>query len=435
MKINPLSRRKFLSGSSALIPLPFLPSIMAGPTSPKAVKPETAKRMVFLGIGFGVTKSTWFPDRNSLGIGYTLPEGLKPLARHKEDFSVIQNLYHQFSRNGHGGSTFWLTGANQYGVAGKSFHNSISVDQVAANQLGLKTRFNSIQLSGKKTSGAGPGHGPGLSLAWDKQGKPLASYETPNDIFHKLFSNENTSLSEQRARMTEKRSILDTVMTNARSVSRQVNKNDQEKLEEYLDSIRDIESRIAKEESWLGVPRVQPKSPMAEPSSSLEGKEEIRIMYDMMVAAMQVDASRVFTYRMPADTLLQSLGVTTPAHLCSHYSEKGGERKDISQMRDLQHSTMLAEFLDKLKASKEDDGNSLFDNTTVAFGSNISSMHVLTNCPTLIAGGGSGIKQGQHLVMKDSKTPLCNLWLTLLRGTGIEANSFGDSTGIIKELV
>ena len=96
---------------------------------------------------------------------------------------------------------------------------------------------------------------------------------------------------------------------------------------------------------------------------------------------------------------------------------------------------MLAEFFDKLKATTDSDGSTLFDNSTITFGSNINSMHSLVNCPTLVAGGGSGIKQGQHLVMENNKTPLCNLWLSLLKGSGIEADSFGDATGTIEGLL
>ena len=435
MSKKSFNRRQFLASSRALIALPFLESFMPGPAAAEAIASGPAKRMVFLGMGFGVTQSTWFPDVNTVGTDYTLPEGLKPLARHKKDFSVIQNLFHQYSRNGHSGSTFWLTGANQYGVPGKSFHNTVSVDQVVAAQFGLKTRFSSLQLSGKKLEGAGSGHGPGLSLAWDQRGKPIPAYESANATFHKLFSNDNSPLEEQRARMAEERSILDTVLADARAVRRRTNQSDHEKLDEYLDSIRDIEIRIAKEESWLGVPRTKPDKALKEPGNSLDGIDEIRVMYDLMAAAMQVDATRVISYRMPADTLLQSLGASETAHLTSHYSERGGDRKTISQKRDEQHSKMLAEFFDKLKATTDSDGSTLFDNSTITFGSNINSMHSLVNCPTLVAGGGSGIKQGQHLVMENNKTPLCNLWLSLLKGSGIEADSFGDATGTIEGLL
>ena len=434
MSQKSINRRQFLVSNRALIALPFLESFMSGPAAATTVAPAAGKRMVFLGMGFGVTQSTWFPDVNTMGADYALPEGLKPLARHKNDFTVIQNLYHQFSRNGHSGSTFWLTGANQYGVPGKSFHNTVSVDQVAAAQFGLNTRYSSLQLSGQKLEGAGSGHGPGLSLAWDLRGKPMPAFESPNMTFHRLFSNDNSPLEEQRARLNEKRSILDTVLADARAVRRRTNQSDHDKLDEYLDSIRDIETRIAKEEKWLGVPRVQPDGTFKEPATSLDGIEEIRVMYDLMAAALQVDATRVITYRMPADTLLQSLGASETAHLTSHYSERGGDRKTISQKRDQQHSLLLAEFFDKLKATTDADGTTLFDNSTITFGSNISSMHDLTNCPTLVAGGGSGIRQGQHLVMENARTPLCNLWLSLLQGSGIKADSFGDATETIDGL-
>ena len=156
------------------------------------------------------------------------------------------------------------------------------------------------------------------------------------------------------------------------------------------------------------------------------------MMYDIMVAAMQVDATRVFTYRMPVNSMITSLGATMSAHSMSHYSE--GERRTVSQNRDTAHARLLSEFMDKLKSSTEPDGSSLFDNVAITLGTNLSSVHTLKNCPTLIAGGGAGFRHGRHLVMDDPKTPLCNLWLSTLRGAGIQAATFGDSTGIIVEL-
>ena len=155
-------------------------------------------------------------------------------------------------------------------------------------------------------------------------------------------------------------------------------------------------------------------------------------MYDLMIAAMQVDATRVFSYRMPTDTLIQSLGATITSHNMSHYVQ--GDRQDVSENRDQTHAKLLAYFIDKLKRSKEIDGSSLYDNTAVTFGSNINSIHYLTNCPTLLTGGGAGVKHGRHLVMSDPKTPLCNLWLSLLNGVGVDVKSHGDSTGRLDEL-
>lgn len=434
---HPITRRGVLRSTSALIALPLMESFgFRRFTSAATIRSAAAvppKRMVFLGMGFGVTADRWYPDRDTTGYKYELPELLAPLKKHQQDITIIQNLMHQYSADGHSGSTFWLTGANRYAIPGQSFHNTVSVDQVAAEQLGQQTRFTSIQLASKgHGSSGGDGHGPGSSLAWNRFGKPIAGLNNPVAAFHRLFSNDTTPLAERQQRLQEQRSVLDTVLEDARDASRKLGKTDNQKLDEYLQSIREIEVRLSKEEKWLTVDKKQPQNPVKPPSSSKLGFEEIRMMYDLMVAAMQVDATRVFTYRMPAQSLIESLGATMSAHTMSHFSE--GERRTVSQSRDTAHAKLLAEFIDKLKASKEPDGSSLFDHCSIAFGSNLSAVHSLTNCPTLIAGGGSGFKHGRHFVMPNPKTPLCNLWLSMLKGSGIEVDSFGDATGVIDEL-
>jgi len=430
----PQSRRAFLHSSKALVALPFLESLgFRKYASAAETVAKAPKRMVFLGMGFGVTADRWYPDLNTVGADYKMPEILKPLEKHQKDLTFIQNLMHKYSADGHSGSTFWLTGANRYAIPGQSFHNTISVDQVAAEKLGEQTRFTSIQLGSTRHAGAsGDGHGPGLSLAWNKSGKPIAALNTPVAAFHRLFSSDNTPLAERQQNIKDQRSVLDTILSDAKSVNRRINQTDQDKLDEYFQSIREIEIRLAKEEKWLDVPKKSPKEIINKPGESLEGYKEMELMYDLMVAAMQVDASRVFTYRMPVTSLIQSLGATMTAHSMSHYSE--GERRTVSQKRDTANAKLLARFIDKLKASREPDGSSLFDNSAITLGSNLSSVHSLANCPTLVTGGGAGIVHGRHLVMNNKKTPLCNLWLSLLNGVGVNADSHGDSTGQIDDL-
>ena len=383
--------------------------------------------MVFLGLGFGVTQETWFPNPEQTGANYDLPDGLKPLARHKSDITVVQGCANQFSNEAHWGSTFWLTGANRFAVPGQNMSNSISADQVAARKFGQNTRFSSLQLN--STDGSSSGHGPGLSLAWDHRGRPVAGLNDPVQVFHKLFSADNLPLEQRQAAIAENRSVLDAVLTEARRVQRGLTKTDQNKLQEYFQGIRDIETRLSKEETWLEIPKS--KAPMNVPAPGLKGRAEIEVMYDLIVAALQTDSTRVMTYRMPGQTLLQSLGVTLSAHNVSHYSP--GERMQASQTRDLTHSELLAGLIDKLKATKEADGSSLFDHVALATGSNISSIHYLTNCPTILTGGGAGVRLGQHIVLPQD-TPLCNVWLTMLQGIGINAEQHGDSTGIVNDL-
>ena len=425
------SRRGFLRSSSALIALPMLESLgwrRFASAAPALARP---KRMVFLSFGWGVTRESWYPDVKTIGPNYELPPGLKPLQRHQKDITVIQGLANQFANEAHWGSTFYLTGANRYAEPGQSFHNSISADQVAAAVLGQDTRFTSIQLGCDQAEGSG--HGPGLSLAWNRQGKPVAGLNNPVSAYHRLFAEDHTPLAQRQAMLKQKRSVLDTVVDDARSVSRGLSETDADKLDEYLQSIRDIETRLSKEEQWLDVPKVKPQDIVNEPNGEIEGYEEVKVMYDLMVAAMQVDATRVLTYRQPVDTFIRSLGATISGHNMSHYTS--GTRQEVSEMRDEKQSELLAYFIDKLKASREPDGSTLFDHTSLSYGSNIQSIHYLSNCPTLITGGGAGVKHGQHLVMPDPKTPLCNLWLTLLQGSGIAVDSHGDSTGVIQDLI
>ena len=176
----------------------------------------------------------------------------------------------------------------------------------------------------------------------------------------------------------------------------------------------------------MSVPK--PKAPIPEPAASLQGREEVRLMYDLMVAAMRTDSSRVFSYRLPAEAFVRSLGIRLAAHDISHYAP--GDRLEASKKRDLAHAELLAGLFDQLKSAKEPDGSSLFDHSCVVFGSNLRNVHNLENCPSLVAGGSANIALGRNLVLPKG-TPLCNLWLTLLRGLGANLERHGDSSGVI----
>ena len=425
------TRRHFLQSSTALIALPALDSLGFRRFASAAAPVTPPKRLIFLGFGWGITEDTWYPDITKPGPDYELPKGLQPLARHKADFSVVQGLWNKYSNEGHWGSTMWLTGANRYAQPGQSFHNSISADQVAAAQLGLETRFASLQFNGSQ-SGDGSGHGPGLSMAWDVSGKPVGGLNGPVAAFHRLFAKETTPVEQQQAQLAQKRSVLDAVLDNAKSLQRGLAKSDQAKLEEYFQGIRDIETRLAKEEQWIGVPR--PEAPIAEPKPGVDGREEIRLIYDIMIAAMQTDSTRVMTFRQPVDTLLKALNIAVHPHDMSHYHTTLGEKLDASQRRDITQSELLAGFIDKIKATKEPDGSSLFDHVALAYGSNIRTGHELSNCPTILTGRGAGLKLGQNIVAPKD-TPLCNAWLTMLHGVGVAAERHGDSSGVLKEIV
>ena len=432
----PITRRRVLESATAVVALPVLESLGFRKFASAAAAATPPKRLIFLGFGWGVTEESWYPDIKTPGADYTLSPGLAPLARHKADFSVVQNMWHKFSVEGHEGSTMWLTGANRFAQPGQTFHNSISADQVAAAQCGLQTRFASLELdanpSATKDVVALSGHGPGLSLAWDARGKPVAGLKGPVEAFHRLFSQDKTPIEQQKAMLAEQRSVLDTVLESGRDLKRRLGQRDTAKLEEYFDGIRDIETRLSKDEQWIGVAKAS--TTLREPEASLEGREEIKLMYDLLVAALQTDSTRVITYRQPVGTLLTSLGIKVFPHDMSHYHTTRAEKLDCSQKRDLAQSELLAGLLDRLKATKEADGSRLFDNVTVAYGSNLRTGHELSNCPTILSGGGSGLKLGHNIVMPKN-TQLCNTWLTILKRSGVVVEQHGDSTGILEELL
>ena len=428
--IMTMHRRRFLKGTGALIALPALDSVGFRRFASAAATAAVArpKRMIFLAMGWGVTHESWYPDPKQTGAEWSLPDGLKPLERHHKDITLVQNCYHKFSQDGHACSEFWLTGANKFGVPGKSYSNSISVDQVAADAIGRESRFESLALRSKDGDG-----GHGAAVSWNRQGKPVATVNDPVAVFHKLFSDDKAPVEERRQQLRRQQSVLDVVLEEARDFERGLSRDDVEKLDEYLESIRDIETRLSKEEDWLTVPKVKPTDPVKEPAANVNGRDEIKVTYDLMVAAMQVDATRVFTYAQPVNSVIRSMNYNLEGHAMSHYSP--GFRMEVSQARDRANAELLAHLIDRLKATKEPDGTSLFDHVSLVYGGNVRTSHYMDNCPTILTGGGAGIKLGQHIVMPDPKTPLCNVWLTLLKGVGVETASFGDSNGVIQELV
>lgn len=421
-------RRTVLRAACSAVALPLLPSlgfVRGASAKAPAARP---KRLLFLSQGWGNAPDGYLPDRKQTGRDYALTPSMQPLARHKERFSIFQGLMHKHSVEGHWASTFWLTGANKFGKPGSSFSNTISADQVAARQWGVDTRFASLQLDCENAYTNG--HGVGLSLAWDEQGKPLAGLPNPVLAFHKLFSAEGTSLEERQAAIADGRSVLDALADDAADVERGLSPADADKLDEYFQSIRDIETRLAREERWLTIPK--PTVPgLKVPEKGLRGIPEINMMYDLAVAALRTDSTRVVTYRQPVQTLLNSMGLSVESHAITHPSP--GPLLEAAIARDKQQLELLAGLIDRLLAAKEPDGSSLFDHTTVVFGGNTRTVHSLDNAPTIVAGGGAGLKLGEQFNYAD-KTPLCNLWLTLLQGSGVKAAKHGDSTGVFEEL-
>jgi hypothetical protein len=427
--LNPVTRQSFIRGGSALLSVPFLESVAKANTPP-----QPPKRIIFLGGGFGFTKDTFYPKEDGTFSEIGLTEGLSPLKRHQNDITMLANLTNLGATDPHGGSVSYLTGANVAGTPGKRFHNSISCDQLLAKHLGQNTRFPTLTLSAKEVDGGqNSGHGAGLSLAWDDSGNPVPGINTPIELFFTLFANPNDSREALDARLKKKQSILDIVRLNGSSMKRTLSKGDQEKLDEYFTGVRQVEKGLERQAKWADVPK--PEAPFDTPGEGMSGEEAIHMMYDMIIIALQTDATRVVTYRQPVCDLLLGMGIKLKAHSLSHYGFSQ-PRVEASRQRDIKCTALFAHFLDRLKEAKDTDGSRLYDNCIVSYGTNLRSGHELKNLPAILSGGGAkGIKHGRHITLPEEDTPLANLWLTLMKQAGLEIHKFSHSTGIVSELL
>ena len=430
-KTNPITRRSFLRASGACLALPFLESFSFGKTASSYVAP---KRMIFLGGGFGFTEDTFYPKQAGRFADIGLTEGLMPLKRHQDDFTMVSNLTNIGATNPHGGSSSYLTGANVSGTPGKRFFISISCDQLAAQHLGKDTRFSSLVLSAKEKSGLqNSGHGNGLSLSWNDSGNPMPGIDQPIDLYHTIFQQQTGTRAELDDRLRKKESILDIVRVNASAMKRNLSTNDREKLDEYFQGVRQVELGLERQAKWANIPK--PNAPFAEPIDQLIGEEEIKLMYDMIIVALQTDSTRVVTYRQPVCSLLVGIGVALQAHSLSHYGFSE-PRKNASRQRDQKCSELFAHFLDRLKEAKDSDGSRLYDNCIVSYGTNLRTGHQLKNLPAIVAGGGAkNLRKGEHIILSEKDTPLANYWLTLLQQANIPAKHFSHSTSNLPEIL
>jgi hypothetical protein len=424
--IKNISRRSFLYSANAILVLPLMNSLVK---AVPATQPDP-KRMVFMGVGYGFTIDSFFPTKSGKFSDIGLPEGMAALKRHQDDLTMVGNLTSGLTGDPHSGSTNFLTGANNVGVSDKTFFNSVSCDQIAAEELSKNTRYKSLRVT-PATLSENNGHGRGLSLSWDKAGNPLPGLEGPLAFYRALFANKDEKTAETRYRLEQKKSILDLMEINSRTVNNQIGKDDQAKLDEYFQAIRQVELAVGQEAAWLDRPKPQASFQFQEAPS---GEKEIKLMYDLIALALQTDATRVLTYMMPNKTLLESIGVKFHPHALSHY-EIGTGHKEASKIRDRKHAELFAYFLDRLKEKKDSHGLSLFDSTIVSFGSSIRGQHQMKNIPLILAGGGARLKRGESIILPKQDTPLSNLWLTLLQEAGVKTDKFSQSTGTVREIL
>jgi hypothetical protein len=417
-----IRRRTFLRSTGISLALPGLNLFADG--SEDSISTMPPRRMICICAPLGLHPDNFFPTQS--GKDYALSPYLDILKDYREEFTVISGLAHagMGSSFAHQASASFLTGAPGAGRPG--FRNTISLDQFAADHVGTQTRFPSLALSGEGSGG----------LSWTRTGALIAADNSPSRVFARLFlEGKAEDVNEKIRSLEDGRSILDDVSDQANSLRSNLGSEDRGKLDEYLTSLRELEQRMVKDESWARKPKpkVQVEPPKDIPNAAdLIGRT--RLLFDLSHLAIQTDSTRLITIMLAGSSFAPPIqGVSLGHHDLSHH---GKDPSKLEQLKIVELETMktVRDLLAKLKQSQE-EGNSLLDRTTVFLGSNLGdgSSHSTKNLPVLVAGG--GFQHGQHLAFDaNNPPPLCNLYVSMLQRLRIEVDKFGTSTGTLTGL-
>jgi len=445
-----IERRTILRGLGAGISLPLFESFLSkasvsaaeGGRALATTATGMPLRTAFLYKPNGVNVDKW--KLNGTGKDYEFNVTHEPYVKFKDDFHIISKLAHENGTAGPDGAgdharanATFLTGVRPRKTAGADIKLGVSIDQVIANQIGDQTRFSSLELtcdqirkSGVCDSGYSCAYQ--FNLSWRSDTTPMTPEPNPKHIFERLFGAGSTEERKKgyAMRQQQKRSILDFVMDDARSLEQQLGRNDQLKLDEYLTGVREIERRIEKAEKFglpedPGVP-----APAGIPDSY---EEHVRLMMDLLVLAFETDSTRVASFLLAHDGSNRSfkeIGVPDGHHRISHHRNQEAELEKLAKI-DYFYSRQFAYFLEELSKKKDADGNTLLHNSMVVWGGGLSDpdRHRHNNLPVIVAGHGGGeLTRGVHTDL-GADTPMCNLFLGMLDVLGIEEERFGDSTG------
>jgi len=428
-KCKVLNRRHVLKGAGAMLVLPMLDTMtpVFGSLA-RRTSTQSPNRFVAICATLGFHTPHLFPklpDDDS-GDAYTnirdyeLGPYMQCLAAHKNDLSLFSGLSHpeQNGNSGHASSLTWLTSARRPGLAG--FKNTISIDQLIAAKVGIKTRIPSLVLSTN-----------GQSMSWSGSGVEIPGETRPSVIFKEMFINGTSAEVEDQIRKLERgRSILDTLLEQSKQLDRTLGARDKRKFSEYLVAIRELELRLQQAKAWAREPK--PVTERAVPTNVADRLDAIakqRLMYDMIALALQSDSTRLTTFQLSGMNAVPKIGgVSHDWHNLSHH---GKDEAKIAELKIIEEAefTVFAEFLTKLKAIQE-NGHSLLNSTAVLFGSNLgnASAHDWRNLPILIAGG--GYEHGSyHAHEPRNNTPFANMFVSFAQRMGVEVNKFGSSTG------
>lgn len=452
-----LPRRTFLQGMGAAIALPYLDAMVPRGRSLGLLAngASVADNSRFVAIEFvhgaagsnawGASKNLWAPAE--VGRNFTLnPEGaLSPLTNYRDYLTIISNtdvkMAEAFDAPEIGGDHFrssatFLTQSHPKQTQGSDLYVGTSLDQVVAKHIGMDSPIPSIQLCIENLDQAGGCYYNYAcaytdTVSWASPSDPLPMIRNPRVAFDMLFG-AGANNADRAARRQANGSILDWIVGETSSLKKTLGPEDQQRLDQYLEDVRELERRIQQIEARnkSGIERELPEAPLGVPDSF---EEHMKLMFDFQVLALQSDITRVVTFKTGRDASSRTYpesGTNKGYHPASHHGGRDANILDFNLINKY-HVSMLPYFLDKLKNTKEGDSN-LLDKTTIIYGSPMAdgNVHNHRRCPLILLGKGNGKLAGNlHLKAPDG-TPMANVYLTLLHQLGItDVRSFGDSTG------
>jgi len=438
-----LPRRTLLKGLGVSIALPMLDSMVPAFAAPT----KSPVRLAFAVVPNGMNMAHWNPT--TPGAQYEMGPILGQFDAFKKDMFVLGNMAdHNGNPLGAGGGDHaraggsFRTGVNPKKTAGKDLGVGISVDQVAANELGKHTKLRSLELSceDSRTVGncdSGYSCAYSNSFSWRGPSTPNPPETNPRAVFERMFGGDDITLpADVRAkRLADRRSILDLAQDQTKRVMGDLGAKDRHKLDEYLTAVREVESKIQRAEKE-GVVEVAPgfERPMGIPFTF---GEYAKLMLDLSALALQTDSTRVVTFIFGREGSLRTyaeIGIADGHHPLSHHGNRPEALEKLSVINQF-HAKLFAQFLAKLKATPDGDG-SLLDHSLIMYGSALSdsNRHIHENLPIALFGRGDGTIKPGRFISYEKETPMTNLYMTMLLNAGVKAESIGDSTGTVTQL-
>jgi hypothetical protein len=432
-----LSRRTILRGLGVSLSLPLLDAMFPALTSTAAAAANPVRRLGFVYIPMGMSPAEWTPRAE--GKLTTLSPTLSSLTPFIDQVTVITNTELKdmaYPTGNHAAANaIFLSAVRPKRTEGTDYYLATTVDQIAAKQLGKDTAIPSLELATDLIAQTGNCDN-GLAcayqnnLSWSSPTSPLPSEADPRLVFERLFG-DGGSAAERRTELRKNQSILDWVSQDIARLQKQVGAADRSRMDEYMESVREVERRIQRAEQQTAESRL----PNLDRPSSVpeEWEDHVKLMFDLQVLALQADVTRVITFQMAREASTRTypqIGINEAHHPISHHGNQPEKLAKLARIN-AYHVLLFSYLVEKLKATKDGDGT-LLDSTAYLLGSGMGNpnVHDHTNLPIVLAGG----RGGRHLKYA-SPIPLANVHLTLLEKVGVHQEKFGDSSGLVEDLL